>query len=132
MSEKRQNPMIAPSTNVLGEPLKPCSNDPVTGFYRDGCCNTGPMDHGCHTVCVILTKDFLQFSYDQGNDLITPRPEFGFPGLKPGQRWCLCADRWEEARKNGAAPHVVLESTHVETLKHTEFKHLRNNAIDVN
>ncbi|MBR9865316.1 MAG: DUF2237 domain-containing protein, partial [Rhodobacteraceae bacterium] len=85
------------SLNVLGEALKPCSTDPMTGFYRDGCCNTGPADHGKHTVCCLMTEAFLAFSKSRGNDLSTPRPEYGFQGLKPGDRWCLCADRWVQA-----------------------------------
>ncbi|MFO1143363.1 MAG: DUF2237 domain-containing protein [Amaricoccus sp.] len=100
------------SVNVLGEPLKPCSFDPVTGFFRDGCCNTGPQDRGRHTVCVRVTAEFLDFSRRRGNDLSTPRPEFGFPGLNPGDRWCLCADRWSEALAAGIAPKVILASTH--------------------
>lgn len=124
--------MIAPSTNVLGEPLKPCSIDPVTGFFRDGCCNTGPTDHGCHTVCALMTAEFLAFSKSQGNDLSTPRPEFGFAGLKPGDRWCLCAGRWQEAFEAGCAPHVVLQATHEATLEHADFADLRAHAVDVN
>jgi uncharacterized protein (DUF2237 family) len=121
-----------PSLNVLGEPLKSCSTNPVTGFYRDGCCNTGPEDLGRHTVCVVLTKEFLQFSKLRGNDLSTPRPEFGFPGLNAGDRWCLCADRWQEADAFDAAPHVVLESTHQNTLDTIPFAMLRQKAFDVN
>jgi uncharacterized protein len=103
---------IEDSLNVLGEPLKACSFDPMTGFWRDGCCNTGPADRGRHTVCVRTTAEFLAFSRARGNDLSTPRPEFGFPGLRPGDRWCLCADRWVEALAAGMAPKVVLASTH--------------------
>ena len=103
---------IEESVNVLGQPLKPCSFDPITGFWRDGCCNTGPEDRGRHTVCVRLTDDFLAFSRRRGNDLSTPRPEFGFPGLRSGDRWCLCAARWVEALGAGIAPKVVLASTH--------------------
>jgi uncharacterized protein len=105
-----------PSLNVLGERLKPCAFDPVTGFYRDGCCNTGPEDVGRHTVCVRLTAEFLAFSRARGNDLSTPRPEFGFPGLRPGDRWCLCLDRWLEAEAAGVAPRLVLASTHASVL----------------
>ena len=97
------------SVNVLGEPLKPCSFDPLTGFFR---CDTGPEDRGRHTVCVRVTAEFLAFSRRRGNDLATPRPEFGFAGLSPGDRWCLCAARWKEAWEAGAAPKVVLASTH--------------------
>src|ERR1700689_2780747 len=97
---------------VVGTELEPCSFDPLTGFYRDGCCNTGGEDLGVHTVCVLLTAEFLSFSKSAGNDLSTPRPEFGFAGLNPGDRWCLCASRWQEAFEAGAAPQVVLEATH--------------------
>lgn len=105
------------SVNVLGGPLKPCSYDPRTGFFRDGCCNTGPEDRGRHTVCVRVTEDFLAFSRACGNDLSTPRPEFGFPGLRAGDRWCLCASRWVQALKAGVAPKVILASTHRATLE---------------
>jgi uncharacterized protein len=108
---------IDESVNVLGEPLKPCSYDPVTGFYRDGCCNTGPEDRGRHTVCARMTAEFLAFSRARGNDLSTPRPELGFPGLRPGDRWCLCAERWREAWEAGMAPKVVLASTHRSVLE---------------
>ena len=121
-----------PEINVLQEPLKPCSSDPVTGFFRDGCCNTGPMDGGRHTVCALMTEEFLAFSKAAGNDLSTPRPEYGFPGLKPGDRWCLCADRWAQAAAHDAAPHVVLESTHVKTLETIPFQVLRQHALDMN
>jgi len=120
------------SLNVLGEALKPCSTSPLTGFFRDGCCNTGPMDHGTHTVCCLLTDEFLAFSKSVGNDLSTPRPEFDFDGLKAGDRWCLCADRWAQADANDAAPHVVLEATHIKTLEKIPFGVLRLKAIDVN
>src|SRR5579884_3883332 len=101
-----------PRRNVLGEPLEPCSLNPLTGFYRNGCCSTGPEDVGSHTVCVVVTAEFLEFSKAAGNDLSTPRPEWGFPGLVPGDRWCLCASRWLEAHDAGAAPDVVLGATH--------------------
>ncbi|WP_069299849.1 DUF2237 family protein [Neptunicoccus sediminis] len=120
------------SLNVLGEALKPCSSDPVTGFYRDGCCNTGPADQGKHTVCCLMTEAFLAFSKSRGNDLSTPRPEYGFQGLKPGDRWCLCADRWVQADAFGSAPHVVLESTHINTLETIPFEILRQRALDMN
>ena len=100
------------SRNVLGEPLEICSIKPMTGFYRDGCCDTGREDFGSHTVCAVLTSDFLEFSKSRGNDLSTPMPEFGFPGLKPGDRWCLCAPRWREAFEAKKAPRVVLRATH--------------------
>ena len=102
--------------NVLGTELAPCSLDPLTGFYRNGCCETGPEDIGMHTVCAVMTAGFLRFSMSAGNDLSTPRPEFGFAGLRPGDRWCLCAPRWKEALDAGAAPRVVLEATHEEVL----------------
>ena len=102
--------------NVLGGELKPCSIDPVTGFYRNGCCETGPHDLGLHTVCAVMTDDFLAYSKSMGNDLSTPMPQYDFPGLKAGDRWCLCAPRWKEALDAGMAPKLVLESTHEETL----------------
>ena len=102
--------------NVLGTPLVPCSLDPLTGFYRDGCCNTGEDDVGLHLVCARVTQPFLDFQVRRGNDLVTPRPEYGFPGLKPQDRWCLCALRWKEALDAGVAPPVVLESTHAAVL----------------
>ena len=102
--------------NVLGGELIPCSMDPLTGFYRNGCCETGPEDMGLHTVCAVMSEAFLAFSKAMGNDLSTPRPEYGFEGLQPGDRWCLCAPRWKEALDAGMAPQIVLESTHEETL----------------
>jgi len=102
----------AAARNVLGEPLDICSIKPTTGFYRDGCCNTGQEDIGSHTVCAVMTSVFLDFSKSRGNDLSTPMPELGFPGLKPGDRWCLCAPRWQEACEVGQAPRVVLRATH--------------------
>ena len=108
--------MREPDENVVGGALLPCSTDPVTGFYRDGCCATGPEDVGSHTVCSIMTADFLEFSKLAGNDLSTPRPEWGFPGLEPGDRWCVCAERWLEAHNAGHAPQVVLGSTHARAL----------------
>ncbi|WP_026091023.1 DUF2237 domain-containing protein [Sandarakinorhabdus sp. AAP62] len=111
--------------NVLGGPLVPCSMEPLTGWYRDGCCNTDAADTGLHTVCAVMTEEFLAFSKSVGNDLSTPRPEFGFPGLNPGDRWCLCAGRWEEARVAGFAPEVVLEATHTKTLEVTMLGHLQ-------
>jgi uncharacterized protein len=102
--------------NVLGGELASCCNDPVTGFYRNGCCETGPEDVGLHTVCAVMTAEFLAYSKSMGNDLSTPQPAYGFPGLKPGDRWCLCAPRWKEALDAGMAPQLVLEATHEETL----------------
>jgi hypothetical protein len=103
--------------NVLGGPLGDCSSDPLTGFFRDGCCNTHPADVGRHVVCARVTAEFLEFSAAQGNDLVTPRPQFEFPGLKPGDRWCLCATRWLEAQEAGVAPPVCLEATHAAALE---------------
>ncbi len=115
--------------NVLGGELAPCSLDPVTGFFRNGCCETGPHDVGMHTVCAVMTAEFLAFSQRAGNDLSTPRPEFGFEGLKPGDRWCLCAPRWKEALDAGAAPQVVLECTHEETLAIVPLGVLKDYAV---
>ena len=119
----------AEARNVLGKELKPCSMDPVTGFFRNGCCETGPHDVGMHTVCAVMPADFLAFSREIGNDLSTPRPEFGFEGLKPGDRWCLCAPRWKEALDAGAAPQVVLDSTHEETLAIVPLGVLKDHAV---
>jgi uncharacterized protein (DUF2237 family) len=118
--------------NVLGSDLQDCSTNPMTGFYRDGCCNTGLGDTGTHTVCAIMTEEFLEYSLNKGNDLITSRPEFGFPGLKAGDGWCLCALRWEEARKAGCAPRVKLISTNIKTLEMVEFEDLKTHQIDLN
>lgn len=114
---------------MLGGELKTCSEQPMTGFFRDGCCNTDAHDLGAHTVCAELTEEFLHFSKEAGNDLSTPRPEFAFPGLKPGDRWCLCAARWVEAFEAGAAPRVVLEATHERTLDYVPLATLRRFAI---
>jgi uncharacterized protein len=108
--------MKLPSLNVLGEPLEACSTDPMTGFFRNGCCDTGPTDRGVHTVCAVMTAEFLPLSKYLGNDLSTPRPEYGFPGLKPGDQWCLCAGRFLQAHEEGAAPEVRLAATHQSTL----------------
>jgi uncharacterized protein (DUF2237 family) len=116
--------------NVLGLPLAECSRAPLTGFFRDGCCNTGPEDYGRHTVCAVMTADFLEFSKARGNDLSTPRPEFGFPGLKPGDRWCLCAARWLEALEAGKAPQVVLMATHAASLDLCTLDDLKAHAVD--
>ncbi|MEM9724451.1 MAG: DUF2237 domain-containing protein [Pseudomonadota bacterium] len=118
--------------NVMGEALAECGRDPLTGFYRDGCCSTGPQDAGSHTVCAEVTAAFLAFSKSRGNDLSTPRPEFGFPGLKPGDSWCLCASRWEEARAAGAAPKVRLAATHRAALRHVRLEDLKAHALDMN
>lgn len=117
--------------NVLGGPLAPCSRTPLTGFYRDGCCNTGPEDVGLHIVCAQVTREFLEFAREQGNDLITPAPHFGFPGLKPGDRWCVCAGTWRQAYEAGVAPPVVLQSTHEETLAVVPLAALKEHAIDL-
>ncbi len=116
--------------NVLGGELALCSTDPLTGWQRDGCCNTDANDHGRHVVCAVVTEEFLAFSLSAGNDLSTPRPEFGFPGLQPGDRWCLCAARWEEARLAGFAPEVVLEATHAKALETTALGHLQAHATE--
>jgi uncharacterized protein (DUF2237 family) len=117
--------------NVLGGPLAECGSKPLTGFYRDGCCNSGNDDHGVHTVCALMTRDFLEFSLARGNDLSTPMPDFGFPGLKAGDRWCLCAARWREALKAGCAPRVVLAATHERTLDYVSLEDLKKHAIDL-
>jgi uncharacterized protein len=118
--------------NVLGGPLGACSDRPVTGFFRDGCCNTSDEDIGMHTVCVVMTDEFLAFSQMRGNDLSTPHPEFGFPGLKAGDRWCLCAARWREALQAGAAPRVVLNATNETTLEIVSLEMLKRYAVDLN
>ena len=116
--------------NVLGGPLAPCSTEPMTGWYRDGCCNTDESDQGRHVICAVMTEEFLVFSQAIGNDLSTPRPDFGFRGLVPGDRWCLCATRWEEARVAGFAPDVVLEATHAKALESTALGHLQAHAAE--
>lgn len=115
--------------NVLGTALVPCSYDPLTGYYRDGCCNTDAHDHGSHVVCAKVTQAFLAFSRQRGNDLSTPQPEYRFKGLKPGDRWCLCALRWKEAFDAGVAPPVVLESTHIKALDFVTLAQLQAHAI---
>jgi uncharacterized protein len=117
--------------NVLGEPLADCGHVPLTGWFRDGCCNTDARDHGLHTVCAVVTAEFLDFSRARGNDLVTPLPDTGFPGLKPGDRWCLCAARWLEAQQAGAAPQVVLAATHEATLRVVPLSLLKPYAIDL-
>lgn len=126
--------MKAPSRNVLGGPLADCSRKPapVTGFFRNGCCDTGTEDAGSHTVCSVMTAEFLLFSKARGNDLSTPMPEYGFPGLKPGDRWCLCAARWKEALDAGRAPLVVLSATHERALEICDLQALKRHAIDMN
>jgi uncharacterized protein len=122
---------LPPQKNVFGEPLATCSDSPRTGFFRDGCCTTGPQDFGSHTVCVVMTGEFLQFSKRAGNDLSTPVPEFEFPGLKPGDRWCLCAARWQQAFEAGMAPKVALSATHERALEIVSLRDLKRFAIDL-
>lgn len=117
--------------SVLDEPLASCSEDPVTGFTRSGCCETGPQDTGSHTVCVQVTEEFLDFSRSRGNDLSTPMPQYQFPGLKEGDRWCLCASRWQEALEAGKAPKVVMRSTHKRALEIIDFADLSSHALDL-
>lgn len=117
--------------NVLGGPLGVCSEKPVTGFYRTGCCDTGPQDVGRHTVCIVATEAFLAFSKARGNDLSTPMPEYDFPGVQPGQRWCLCAARWAEAYNAGMAPQVVLNATNEATLDLVPLETLKRYAVDL-
>jgi uncharacterized protein (DUF2237 family) len=121
--------MKSDSVNVLGQVLQPCSTRPMTGFFRDGCCNTGPSDQGVHTVCAVMTVEFLAMSKYLGNDLSTPRPEYGFAGLKPGDRWCLCAARFLQAHQEGAAPQVDLTATHIQTLKIVDLEILQSYSI---
>ncbi len=120
------------SLNVFGEKLIACSEDPLTGFFRDGCCNTNDEDLGSHTVCIEVSKDFLEYSRFRGNDLSTPHPEFGFPGLQPGDRWCLCAARWREAYEQEMAPRVFLQRTHQKALEEVPLAILRKYAADLN
>ena len=115
--------------NVLGTALVPCSYDPLTGYFRDGCCKTDESDTGSHLICARVTQEFLAFSNDRGNDLVTPRPEYRFAGLKPGDRWCLCATRWAEALTAGAAPLVVLESTHASALRFVTMAQLEKHRF---
>ena len=119
------------SRNVLGEPLEICSLKPMTGFYRDGCCDTGREDVGSHTICAVMTSAFLDFFQSRGNDLSTPVPEFGFPGLKPGDRWCLCAPRWQEAFEAKQAPRVVLRASHEAALAYCSLADLKRFAVDL-
>ena len=116
--------------NVLGGELAVCSTDPMTGFYRDGCCNTGAQDAGLHVVCTQVTAEFLEFSRSRGNDLLTPNPLYRFPGLQPGDKWCLCAARWKEAYDAGMAPPVVLEATHVSALEFASLEELQEHAVE--
>lgn len=120
---------MADARNVLGTELQTCSTNPMTGFYRDGCCNTGAGDMGAHVVCAQVTAEFLAYTKAQGNDLSTPVPAFQFPGLKPGDRWCLCASRWKEALDDGVAPQVVLEATHASALEYVSLSDLQQHAV---
>ena len=126
LDEKQQ-----PQRNVFGEPLEACSGNPLTGFFRDGCCNTSPQDVGSHTVCAVMTDKFLAFSKAAGNDLSTRVPQFAFPGLKAGDRWCLCAARWQQAFESGMAPRVVLAATHERALEIVALQDLKRFAIDL-
>lgn len=115
--------------NVLGTELQPCCTDPMTGFYRDGYCRTGQTDYGVHIVCVQVTEEFLEFTVRAGNDLVTPVPEYSFPGLVAGDRWCLCVSRWQEALEAGCAPPVILESTHMSAIEFVSLDDLKAHAI---
>lgn len=129
--EASGRPGRRPSRNVLGGPLDTCSIAPMTGFFRNGCCDTSREDVGSHTVCVLMTAEFLAFSKAAGNDLSTPVPEFGFAGLKPGDRWCLCAPRWQEALEAGSAPRVVLRATEETALRYCALEDLKRHAVDL-
>lgn len=123
-----QSELFMSALNVLGTALQACSYDPLTGYYRDGCCNTGAHDHGTHVVCAKVTADFLAYSLQRGNDLVSPRPEYRFVGLRPGDRWCLCVNRWLEALHAGVAPPVHLEATHPKALEHVNLEQLKEHA----
>ena len=127
---RNRDAFLQRGNRVLGGRLESCSDDPLTGFYRDGCCSTGPEDVGSHTVCAVMTAEFLRFSKARGNDLSTPVPEYGFPGLRPGDRWCLCASRWKEALDAGMAPKVILEATHISMLEFATIEELREHAVE--
>lgn len=129
--KSRDIPGSGSQLNVLGGPLMTCSDEPVTGFFRDGCCNTSEDDFGSHTICVVLTEEFLAYSKAVGNDLSTPRPEYGFSGLLPGQRWCLCAARWLQAYLAGKAPKVSLNSTNQAALEIVALNQLKQHAVDL-
>ena len=118
------NKMNMESINVFGKKIELCSTNPMTGFYRNGCCETGPNDYGTHTVCAIVTDEFLRFSKERGNDLSTENPEYNFKGLKNGDKWCLCVSRWIEAHEAGCAPKIILESTNIKTLEYITFEEL--------
>jgi uncharacterized protein (DUF2237 family) len=127
--KNRKTIIMLPSFNVLGTELETCSIDPLTGWFRDGCCNTDRNDRSLHTVCCVVTRDFLDFALSRGNDLITPAPQYNFPGLKPGDRWCVCAQTWQDAYHLGVACPVVLEATHEETLQIVSLEFLQENVI---
>jgi len=129
ISQIPMNPSKRPAQNVLLTELQSCCIDPMTGFYRNGSCETGPEDHGTHVVCARMTEEFLTYTKAKGNDLSTPRPEYHFPGLKPGDQWCLCALRWQEAFEAGMAPPVVLESTYLKALKYIQLEDLQTHAL---
>ena len=129
-AKRRKLVAMEPSINVLGQPLQPCSTTPLTGFFRNGCCDTSAEDRGRHTVCAVMTAEFLALSKYLGNDLSTPRPDFGFVGLKPGDRWCLCASRFLQAHEEGAAPRVILAATHLRTLDIVPLEVLQEAALD--
>lgn len=130
-AKRRGETMEGGQRNVFGEPLEECGSDPATGFFRDGCCRASAEDPGRHLVCAEMTEEFLLFSKSRGNDLLTPRPEFGFPGLAAGDRWCLCAVRWKEAFEAGAAPPVFLRSTHAAALDVIPVSDLKKHAVDI-
>jgi len=117
--------------NIFGNPLIPCCTNPATGYFRDGFCHTDKLDMGLHVVCSLITNDFLSFSKARGNDLSTPKPEFNFPGLNPGDRWCLCANRWLEAYEAGAAPHIIARATNIKALEIIEIEQIKEFAIDI-
>lgn len=117
--------------NIFGEKIEECSCSPMTGFFRTGCCDTSAIDKGSHTVCTVLTNNFLQYSFGKGNDLITPVAEFKFPGLKEGDKWCLCAPRWQEALEDGFAPRVILAATHLKALDYIDLEDLKKLALDL-
>lgn len=123
--------VVGGELNVLGEPLQPCGTDPLTGYFRDGCCTSGPQDQGAHTICVVVTREFLDHQRQVGNDLTTPLPAYGFPGLRPGDRWCVVALRWAQAYQDGAAAPVVLASTNARALGVVPLQALRRYAVDV-
>jgi uncharacterized protein (DUF2237 family) len=123
--------MSEPQKNVIGENIELCGSDPITGYHRDGCCNTDNYDRGSHTVCAVVTDEFLEFSKSRGNDLITPIPELGFSGLVHGDSWCLCADRWLEAYQNNKAPYVKIKSTNIKALEKIDLDSLKEFALDI-